>query len=242
MPRLIHPQYREDNGESKYPFSDTTSLAAGDGVVLDRGLIIDAVLHLPGATTPTSLVSVRTSATELTFTVRAGLVTASATVTLPDPDPYITLTTPAGQPAGLLLADADLLATLQGWSSGLHEFSAEFALSTCVLGAELGVTGLKAPSGSPLTNDVWLVGEDGVILSAEDGKIRVDVVGEPLVRRRLCDTATTLQSVRYLRTINGEAADTYQNMSLIIGRADTLTPALRVAYENGEIVLSIAGR
>lgn len=243
MPRIINPQYRDDNGASRYPFADTTSLVATDAVAISPDLFVDAMLHIPAADTVARISAIRTSATEISVTVTAGPQTATATVSLPDPTPYLQLLTPDGKPAGLLLADADILATLQGWPSGLHTFSAEFVASVCLLGADLGVTGLQAASGAPLTNDVWLVGEDGIILSADDNDvIRVDIVGEPLINRRLCDTTPGFQARRFLRTINEQIPDQYQDMRLVIGRANTLRPALRIGYENGEIVLSIAGR
>jgi len=63
--------------------------------------------------------------------------------------------------------------------------------------------------------DVWLVGDDGVVFSVSDKvvpvpgtcqtqdirQIRIDVVGDPLFRRRLCQPNNLFQTPKFLQQL-----------------------------------------
>ena len=80
---------------------------------------------------------------------------------------------------------------------------------------EIGVRGLVLEDGTVVSGEVWLVGENGIILTSEthDTKqtcaadavtqnvIRVDAVGDPLFLRKLCDPDELFTTPKFVKTI-----------------------------------------
>ncbi len=243
MSRLINPQFLDENADSRYPFSDSSRLETDTGNVLAVEAIQDAVLHPVGNVLPLFLRRVEVSGLQAVLTVGTTIADlCQADLDLNDPAGTLVLTDSSGRPAGALLCDPDLLRTIQGWGTGSHLFEsrAEFVATVQIPSPELGVRGLSAGNALPLTGDVWLVGEDGVILSEADGAVQIDIVGEPLWRRRLCDTIPSFQVPTYVRTINGVSPDEYGNWQLTAGRVLTGKPALRIHPDGGGLLISLA--
>jgi hypothetical protein len=66
--------------------------------------------------------------------------------------------------------------------------------------------------------DVWLIGEDGVVLRKDENAIRVDIVGDPLFKRKLCTTTggniELFVTPNFVRTVNGIKPDEYGNFTI----------------------------
>jgi hypothetical protein len=112
------------------------------------------------------------------------------------------------RPAGVLISESARLGIFQSWGAGTFTFKpaqSEFAATVCFPTPEVGVRGLQLDDGTLFTGDVWLIGSAGVVFRSTDvalpdkfGQaaytvkgVRMDVVGDPLFRRRLC-TPTNL--------------------------------------------------
>jgi hypothetical protein len=207
--RIIHPEFRNENQGSNYPFADTASLISRDKIVLPPDMFIDASIFPIGGG-PRPYISALVVSNRL-VTIWIGDPTnaqlASGSFDPLAPPGMIALADRYGRPAGLFVSDPLQLAAAQTWSSGTHTFdvgATEFAASCTIPTPEPGVRGLLAAQGILLTGDAWLVGEQGVVLSKDvDGNIRVDVVGDPLFARRQCAPVDLFSTPRVVRTING---------------------------------------
>jgi hypothetical protein len=95
-----------------------------------------------------------------------------------------------------------------------------------------------------LTGDIWLVGDQGVVLR-QDGPsvIRVDIVGVPLFRRFLCEPQSEdFPTKRYLKTINGCGPDEFGNFTFTATNQAVADSVLRVYADGETIVIDTVGR
>lgn len=145
-------------------------------------------------------------------------IIATGEFSLIDPPETITFFDKYGRPAGILVSESQRLGVFQSWGIGTHEFlpeESEFA-ATCVFPTpEVGIRGIRLETGEVFVGDVWLVGDDGVVLQVEEYSlpvpgtcetrevraIRVDVVGDPLFRRRLCENSNLFTTPRFVRKL-----------------------------------------
>ena len=111
-----------------------------------------------------------------------------------------------------------------------------FAPAVIVPQPEIGVRGIVTPDGDALFGDVWLVGENGVIIRRDtDGSLRIDMIGDPFTARKLCEDeeiadedVEVLQAYCPLETINGISADDIGNYRMLVGSNESLSNILRI--------------
>lgn len=243
--RVYVEEWRDDNAESAYPFADTANFTSNLGTTLDPDLFLDASIYLPGGTAAPVLSSISVTGSEVVVTVTAGTKSASGSFDPFDPPSAgLELTDAAGRAAGLLVSDADRLSRFRAWREGTHTFNAPFVAAVVLPAPDPGVRAVVLSDGTTLTGDVWLFGEDGVVLREVDGRIRVDIVGDPLFRRRLCGAVDLFVTPAFIRTVNDlRPADT-GDFFITVNDNHTLSPALRVqpALDGSGLVFSVAGR
>lgn len=218
--RTLFPQWRPQQEPTRYPFADRATLVNAAGRVLVEGTFLDAALYPVGAPAGLYLAAAAVTHETVTLTLAApGVpVVATAAFSLVSPPDAVAFADPYGRPAGVLVTEGRRLGLFQSWGVGVHEFrqdETEFA-ATCVFPApEAGVRGVRLETGEVLTGDVWLVGGDGVVLRADHVEvpvpgtcrtrevtaIRVDVVGDPLFRRRLCSPAELFETPRFVTAV-----------------------------------------
>jgi hypothetical protein len=99
----------------------------------------------------------------------------------------------------------------------------------------------RPPDRSGLLN---LVGDQGVVLRHEGNNvIRIDIIGEPLFKRFLCEPQSSAYPAKnYLKTINGCGPDAYGNFTLTASDHAVDDTVLRVYPENGTITIAAVGR
>lgn len=218
--QILFPEWRKQNSTTKYPFSARASLTNLEGRVFVAGLFLDAALYPIGATSGLYLSSVVIDHENITVFVGDAVdgARASGTIPLINPPDDLVLEDIYGRPAGILVSESQRLSQFQSWGVGTHEFlpaDTEFAVTVCFPTPEVGVRGIQLESGELFIGDVWLVGDDGVVLRAESAvvplacgegahtnqAIRVDIVGDPLFRRRLCQPASLFNTPRFVRQI-----------------------------------------
>ena len=270
MPNQIrHPEWRPSLEDTNYPFSPTVSLTNTEGEEIPQTSFLDAHFYPIGGSTGIYLSKFSVSHDEITFHIgddnSSDIASGSVpVVSLPD---YVRLTDAYNRPAGIIVSEPQRLAAFGSFGVGDHEFTqdqTEFVATVCMPTPEIGLRGVVLPDGAIMSGTLWLVGEDGIVLTNSTvtvpGKcgastidypvIRMDVVGDPLFRRRLCqprELFTTPKFVQTIKVVNGEetwecAPDT--NGRMFIQGNDSLAAkaALRVrTASDGTIELTVTG-
>ncbi len=258
--RKINREWRAQNDTTRYPFSPQATLASRDGRVLVEGTFLDASLYPVGGREGAYLSRVSVTHQEVTVWVgdAGSSARCSGTFDLIRPDDLVALADADGRPAGVLVSESARLGVFQSWGVGDHDFTradSEFCVGCCTPTPEAGLRGIRLPSGEVLSGEVWLLGDDGVVLRSSqevvDGRevtvVRVDVVGDPLFRRRLCSPDELFATPSYVKTLRVVhaggtfdcAPDEYGNVRLAEGDAGTV---LRVRATAGGLIVGMAGK
>lgn len=261
------PQWRDQHAGNNYPFADLSPRSNGS-VTISTSIFLDAVLHPVGG-------SERMYLSQVTIGVESGRVIigdanntsiAYGDFSLIDNPDNIWLVDEQGRSAGVLVSNAAELSALRGFGVGDHLFEpeqTEFAAAVCLPMPNDGVTGLVLPDGEVLTGDVWVVGEDGVVLSYEqilnEGKlgrpadnfhvIRVNVVGDPLFLRRLCDSTQFFTTPNFIKTVvftDGDTEvesvpDAYGNINISVNSSLATDTVLRVRTTSSGVQFEAVG-
>ena len=217
--RIQHPEWRSSLEDTKYPFSPTMTLTNSDGISLPVKGLIDAHLYPIGGKDGIhmSQVSVTHEAVifyigdEANSSIASGRIEISSFLATPvdKRGAIVQIADNYGRPAGILISTTIGLASFAALGVGDYTFlqeQTEFVATACMPTPEVGVRGVILPDGTvmpeSLSDELWFVGGDGVILTYElntsAGKcsstvdtfptIRVDAVGDPLFLRKLCAT------------------------------------------------------
>jgi len=264
--RVIYPQWRDQWEATPYPFSDSASLTNDAGDFILNGTFIDAHIYPVGGLAGLYLSSIDVDNQNVTFNIgdSAEPVRCSGSFPVTSPLDYISLTDRYGRPAGILISERKRLAVFQTWGVGLHVFTASqtsFAATCCMPTPAIGVRGIVLEDGTVVSGSVWLVGGEGVVLSQEDVNIRVkcedlttptiriDIVGDPLRRRDMCEAEpsfTTPNPVRTLR-IRSDAGwfdcqpDEFGNYSISANNTLVDDSVLRIRTTERGIVFEAVG-
>jgi len=268
LQRIRHPEFPLEYLLTGYPFSDAATLTNSAGDELAPGTFLDAALWPIGGQARMYLANVNIAHDQITLTIGdpAQPALASGSFPLATPPATLTLLDAYNRPAGLLVSEPVRLAAFAAWAPGDHPFTvdqAEFVSSCCMPTPEVGVRGVLLDDGTFLTDEVWLVGDNGVVLSTTAGSeplyspvanvgtavIRVDVVGDPLYRRALCDPTglfTTPRFVRALAVSSGPQSFTVKpdaagNILLSASDAQAVDTVLRVRTAAAGIVIEAVG-
>jgi hypothetical protein len=226
--------WHTDPGAGRYPFADGASLLTRGGRELPQAAFLDASLYPAGAQGPLHLAAVEARPRAVTLVLADARNPRLATAVFDplDAPAALEFADAAGRPCGVLVCDPEQLVAFQTWPTGRHELGAAQAglcPSAVIPVPAGGVEGLELPDGTVLAGDVWVVAEDGVVLTDVGGNtIRVDVVGDPLSRRRQCVPAALFRTPRLLRSLNGVGPDDQGNFTLTVGRHLAEDAILRV--------------
>jgi hypothetical protein len=253
--RILYPQFRDQQADSRYPFADRATLVSRERQLeIGRDTFIDAALYAIGGGRQAYISAV--VVTPQLITIRIGDVEtrerASASfnpLQLPE-DGVLQVFDIYDRPAGMLLSTPLALARFSGWPAETHSFAqaaTEFVASVVIPAREPGVRALVADDGALLTGDVWLVGGRGVVVRKEDEQtIRVDVIGEPLFNRFLCDPVQRFQPKTHLRTITVDRVtcgpDVYGNFNITANGHAAADTVLRISAQDGNVRIDTIGR
>lgn len=266
--RIQFPQWRRQNEATKYPFTEAATLTADDGAVLLEGTFLDAALYPVGANGPLRLSkAVLTHAAATLYVGDAATdELAAGTFDLVGPPDVVALADAYGRPAGVLVTESLRLAAVQAWGVGTHAFgpaAAPFVAAAQIPTPEVGVRGFLLDDGTLLTGDVWVVGDDGVVVRAERvtlpggcgpdeeaDVVRIDVVGDPLFRRRLCqprDLFAAPNPVRALRVVSANGTfectpDDQGEIKLVAHNGLRYDTVLRVRPGPGGLTVEAVGQ
>jgi hypothetical protein len=225
--QVRHPEWRQSLEETKYPFEPSAPLINAAGKEIPPDSFLDAHLYPIGGGASMYLSKVVVTTASVTFHIGDASTDSLASGSISNSEPFssVRLKDSYGRPAGILVSETFRLGVFWSFGNGTHEFSSTmspFVATVCMPTPQIGVRGVQLPDGSLLTGPVWLVGEDGVVFTKETSEepatcdaaaktldvIRIDVVGDPLFKRRLCDPKalfTTPNFIKQIKVINGSA-------------------------------------
>jgi hypothetical protein len=87
-----------------------------------------------------------------------------------------------------------------------------------------------------------LIGDAGVVLDVDaDNGIRVNVVGDPLSLRALCEPLAIFRTPNFIRTINGCPPDVHGNFNLTVGDHQDPQTILRIYPKDSGIAIEMIG-
>lgn len=243
--RTLHPEFRDRHEKSKYPFSDNAILSAGS-VEIFPDTFIDASIYAVGGAENAALKSVVIGRNTATLYIgdASDVKRITGVVDFLNPVSSVALQDSLGRPAGVLVSDATRLSIFQAWDVGTYSFSnAEFISSVVMPMPEIGVRGFRTEAGDLFAGDVWLVGENGVVIREETTNvIRFDFVGDTLFARKLCVDENMFTTPTFLKTINGQSPDAQGDFKFNIGDNTTADTVLRVTPTDGGLKISAVGQ
>lgn len=263
--RTLFPSWAQENTSTVYPFIETAGLWSEDRQVrLEPGTFVDAVIHIPGLVDAPHLTRITPHGAEAVIAVGSqdNPVAASGVIDLTRPSRDIPLQDRFGRPAGLLVGDPIRLAALRSWPSRTHTFTPDqtaFCPFCCIPLTEPGLSGFVLADGTFVGGEVWLGGADGVVVRPEirddpvTGEptlvIRVDVTGDPLFRRRLCEPNDLFQTPRFVRRLQVVSRsgtfvvvpDEHGVIRAVADASSTPNPALRLTVRPDGLRLELAG-
>lgn len=222
---IVYEEWRNQNEQINYPFSDDATLRNAAGDVIDRGLFVDARLYPLGGAEGLYLsrVSALEDVIRFYLAIPDGTEIAYAELDLlaiPS-DGVVPVVDIVGRPAGALVSSPDRLAAASGsFERGDTLFTSDatqFAPSVIVPMPELGVRGFVTDDGDEVYGPVYLIGEQGVVLSAVGSVIRVDAIGNPHAKKEDCQTQDPLDPFCAVKTINKIWPDANGDFKLTIG-------------------------
>lgn len=242
--KIVFPEWRNEQTESKYPFADNATLTNGVDVI-PKSLFVDARLFVIGGGARQYLSRIAGGVEGATIyvsdeneeTIASGYLDFSAiggTVELLDV---------YGRPAGVLVGEEEQLATLTSWTAENHDFGieeTEFTATVVVPTPQVGVRGFLV-EGVLFAGDVWMVGEQGVFLTLDGEYIRVDIVGDPRARQRFCEQLFSFEQPWFLRKLSGLTPDEYGDFKILAGAQLASDTALRVELDENGIGFKLIG-
>lgn len=271
--RILFPQFRDEQADSRYPFADNASLLSVErGLDIGRDTFIDASLYVINGARQAYISAITVTPTDVVITIGDVSAKKRATGTYsalsPPETGIVNLFDDWNRPCGMLLAVTESalantpskqasigLAQFAAWPAEEHTFrppDAQFVASVVIPASAPGVRGLSPETGELLTGDVWLLGDRGVVVRQNgDDIIRIDIVGEPLFQRYLCqadgsEAVTTpygqFQSRIFVNTINGCGPDAYGNFTLTATAHGATDTVLRVFAQDGNLKIDAVGR
>lgn len=227
-------EWRDQLKDTKYPFCDRCTLATADNFVIDKSAIYDASFYIVNWSSRLFITSIEVLSDVVT---QANIYVGNAVnkrVAHATIDPFnvpevITFSDTLGRQAGIMVVDTIAMSFIQTWPIGEHLFrdTAEFVPSVVLPMPDNMVSSLKCEDGSLINNNVWLIGEDGVVLRLDGhNNIRVDVIGDPLFKRK--QNPNSFVTPRFIKTINNIPPDDNGDFKITVGNYEANDTILRI--------------
>lgn len=224
LQREYGQEWRDEVKPTKYPFTDESSLTTSDNLLFDQTSVYDASFYILGWSSRLYITSIEVySDPNKVAKINIGdASTPKAAWAIIDPldiQEVIRFEDKMGRSAGLMVVDPIALAFIQTWGIGVHNMraNAEFAPTVVTPMPSNYVTAIKDSEGNHVDGDVWLIGENGVVLRTEGNNIRVDIVGDPLFKRREYENVNDFPTPRFIKTINDIPPDDNGDFKIVVG-------------------------
>lgn len=234
MPEIVYTEWRNENEQVNYPFADNATLENSEGVKIDPTLFLDARLYPIGGDETLYLRRVVVEEELARFYLAVGdteiaygnldLIVVPSNGEVPVLDTY-------GRPAGVLVSTSDKLTAVPGLFGSetvFPEAATHFAPSVVVPMPDIGVRGFLTDDGDMIFGPAILVGEQGIVLSADGNVIRVDALGNPFAKHEDCEGQDPLPVYCPIKTINGISPDENGDFKLTIGGNSAVDNLFRI--------------
>lgn len=250
---ILFPEFRDEQRSSRYPFSDAATLQNRENPAIRVGqdTFLDASFFAIGGGARTYISAITVTPQEITIAIGDNDLTTRLTATYnplqPPADGVLNFFDIYGRPGGIILSSPTELALFSSWAAGTYEFTqeqTEFVASVSIPANEPGVRALLPETKQLMTGDVWLVGDQGVVVRLDGPNIiRFDIIGVPLFKRALCEPRSeNFPTKRFVKTINGCIADEFGNFTITASNRFAPDSVLRVYVDNDALVIDAAGR
>jgi len=220
MAEVLFKEWRDEQAPNNYPFADNATLSNGQ-VVLPPEFLTDAVLYPVGGQARMYLSKLEIGSEVMTIFVGdpSNPELAFGEVNLLDIKNEVLLEDRHGRPAGMFLTNPLRISITRTFGLGIHEFQldqTEFVVDVCVPTPEIGVRAIELDDGNLFFGEVWIYGGDGVVLRHRENTgsqfpvnvnadleqvIQVNVVGDPLFRRRLCAATELFDAPQFIKKV-----------------------------------------
>jgi len=238
MASIRYQEWSDQHAKNNYPFSDAATLEAKTGEVIPKDIFIDGGVQIVGGVAPFYIYSMVRSGAEITLNIRdqesTGLGAYAARVTFDPADQpsKLVLTDSYGRESGMLVVNPQRiteLTDLVGDKLEFEEEALEFVAAVSVPLPAFGVRGFILEDGTTFFGDVVLAGENGVVVSEDDGAIRIDIVGDPYYDNACVEErGITPEPFCGLKTINGIGPDSDGDFKLTPGSKVSSDSVLRI--------------
>ena len=223
---IVYVEWRNQAEQVNYPFAGAATLTNTDGKVFDRDLFDDARLYPVSGDSTLFLRRVEVSDSYVKFHLAVALNETEIAygyldlLAIPS-NGLVPVYDLFGRPAGVFVSSQIKLEGATGlFSKGDTIFPAEatnFAPTVVVPMPDTGIRGFMTDDGAAVFGPVFLVGEQGIVLSMEDGAIRVDAIGNPFAKHEDCQDQDPLLPYCPIKTINQIEPDANGDFKLTIG-------------------------
>ena len=245
---VINTDWRNQNEYTHYPFADGSTLAKNTDREIPQNLLVDAYLHPIGGSAGQYLSSIAYDDGSVIMTISDStgeLASGEFEPNSSDLSDVVPLYDSFGRPAGTLVGSLPAMKALGGFTEGDRLYTigeTEFAPVTVVPTPAIGVRGFSLETGEFFAGDFWLVGENGVYFTLQDGRIRVDIVGDPTARQKFCEELDSYRQPWFLRSINSIGPSSFGDFKILSGNNLATDTALRIEPGEGRLTLTIAGK
>jgi len=237
-----------DISDQNYPFTDTATLTSETGVFVPPTVFKDARVFLRNNSALVYISKIKTQFNKIEITIQDNENTV-ATATVSDfSQTFVPILDTDLREVGVLLLNPLELRAVTGTGRQL-EFNSNampFVASVMFPQVQNVVRSLVDSKDKSASGDVWLIGEDGVVLRSSGNTVTFHVVGDPYFLRKLCERAEQTFAVRRplksLRVVSRGTTtvftpDAFGNVN--IQSADTAGSIIRVTALANGIQLSV---
>ena len=243
---ILFPEWRNSQEHVNYPFADGATLVNVDGKALDGDLFDDARVWIIGSAASLYLKRIYIIDTEVRFYFANadGIELAygtfdPASIPVTGEVPIVDL---YGRSSGILISTSSKLAAVIGqYPAGSTEFPPEastLAASVVVPLPELGVRGFVLDDGNAVFGTTFIMGDNGIVLSEEDGALRVDAVGDAYANHARCLEQDPIVPFCGVKTINYINPDVNRDFKFYPGGNAALDNIFRVELEGAVLRIS----
>lgn len=221
-------QKTNTDGAGNYPFTDTATMTSREGYFIVPAAFLDARVYAPGATVNQYVSKITVNFKNIVIELKDDNgVMGTATIVNSNTSDPVAIIDKDNREIGVILGAFDQLRSTVP-PNGTLTFNPEalpFVPSVITPQPQVGVRSLVDKDGAYASGDVWLIGEDGVVLTNVDNTIIFNITADPLFRLKACTSEIAGYIIpRPLKTItvNGHVVtpDTTGNIGFIVG--DTL--------------------
>lgn len=251
--RILFPEFRDEQSNSRYPFVDSATLqsATNAEIFIAKNSFIDASFFPINAVGRLYLSRIDVDPQEIKMYLgdesTEEIATAVYNAASGPENGAIEFFDAYSRPVGLLVVSSLNISLFSSWLAGSYEFpltATEFVSTVVIPAQEPGVRNVNFADNF-IYGDMWLIGDAGVVIRKEqdtEATIRIDVIGEPLFARQLCEPIADFSATSYLKTINNCGPDKFGNFVITATAKETTDPILRITAGSNSLTIGTAGR